>query len=118
LHDLRERRLYRLRALQGRPEEAAALADPRNAHPARQYREDDLLRGRPARVRRLPDVLLALPVDARPDGEAQERLARAKAELCERLRLWLFAKLLLGARAGLRRDAHPDADHQAGPSDA
>jgi hypothetical protein len=74
LHDLPERRLHGLRAVQGRSAQAAALAGARDAHHPRRHREDDLLRGRAARGLRLPAVLLAVSLDARPDGQAQDRL--------------------------------------------
>ena len=48
LHRLPQRRLYRLRAVQGRSEEAAALAGEGRAHHPRSGREDDLFRGRAA----------------------------------------------------------------------
>ena len=48
LHRLPQRRLHRLRALQGRSEEAAAVAGEGRAHHPRPGREDDLLRGRAA----------------------------------------------------------------------
>ena len=47
-------------------------------HP-RSGREDDLFRGRAARILRRPDGLFAVSVGARSDGEAQDRLADAEA---------------------------------------
>ena len=51
LHVVPERRLYGVRAVQGRSEQAAALADPHDAHHPRRNREDDLFRGRAPRIR-------------------------------------------------------------------
>jgi hypothetical protein len=55
------------------PKQAAALAGARDPHHSRRDREDDLFRGRAARILRRSDVLLAVPLDARSDGEAQDR---------------------------------------------
>ena len=76
-----ERRLHRVRALQGRSAQAAALAGARDAHHPRRHREDDLFRGRAARILRRAAVLLAVSFDARSDGQAQERLARSEDSL-------------------------------------
>ena len=74
-----ERRLHGVRAVQGRSAQAAALAGARDAHHPRRYREDDLFRGRAARIPRLADVLLAVSFDARPDRQAQDRRALCRS---------------------------------------
>ena len=66
------RRLHRLRALQGRSQEAADLAGQGGAHDPRRQREDDLLRGRAPRILRQAGRLHALLLRARSDGEAQD----------------------------------------------
>ena len=77
LHRVRERRLYRLRALQGRSEEAAAVAGQGRAHHSRPGREDAVFRERPARILRRSDGVSAVFLDARSDREAQDRLPDA-----------------------------------------
>ncbi len=101
LHGVPERRLHGVRAVQGRSAQAAALAGARDAHHPRRHREDDLLRGREARVPRLPDVLLAVSLDAGPDGQAQDRIAGAEIRLLEHARSVCLRTVFLGARAEL-----------------
>ena len=81
LHGVPQRRLHRLRAVQGRSEEAAALAGQGRAHHPRRGREDDLLRGRAPRILRRAARLYAVLLRARPDGEAQDRLPDAELQL-------------------------------------
>ena len=97
LHRVRERRLHRLRALQGRSEEAAAVAGQGCAHHPRPDREDAVLRERAARVLRRADGLPAVFLDARPDGEAQDRLPDARLQFGFDLRLRHGDPVLLGA---------------------
>ena len=72
-----ERRLYRLRAVQGRSQEAAAVAGQGGPNHPRRSREDDVFRGRPDRVFRRAFGLHALLLRARPEREAQVRLPDA-----------------------------------------
>ena len=60
LHGVPERRLHRLRALQGRSEQAAAVAGQGGADDPRRQREDDLFRGRAPRILRRAAGLLAV----------------------------------------------------------
>ena len=76
-HCLPQRRLYRLRAVQGRSEETAAVAGESRAHHPRPRREDDLFRGRAPRILRTADRLPALFLGAGPDRQAQDRRADA-----------------------------------------
>ena len=78
LHRVRERRLYRLRALQGRSEEAAVVAGQGRAHHSRPDRQDAVLRERAAGVLRRSDGVSAVFFDARSDREAQDRLPDAE----------------------------------------
>ena len=77
LHRVRKRRLYRLRALQGRSEEAAVVAGQGRAHHSRPERQDAVLRERAARILRRPDGVSAVFFDARSDREAQDRIPDA-----------------------------------------
>ena len=97
LHRVRERRLYRLRALQGRSEEAAAVAGQGRAHHSRPDREDAVLRERAARILRRSDGVSAVFLDARSDREAQDRLPDAGLQLGDGLRLRRRDAVLLGA---------------------
>ena len=60
LHGVPKRRLHRLRGLQGRPEEAAALAGQGRPHHPRRGREDDLFRAGAARILRHAARLFAV----------------------------------------------------------
>ena len=76
-HRLPQRRLHRLLALQGRSEEAAAVAGESRAHHPRPGREDDLFRGRAPRILRPANRLDALLLGARSDRQTQDRRADA-----------------------------------------
>ena len=86
LHRVPERRLHRLRAVQGRPEEAAAVAGQGRPHHPRRRREDDLFRERAARILRQADRLPAVLLRARSDGEAQDRLPDADVLVDQQVR--------------------------------
>ncbi len=62
-------------ALQGRPEEAAAMAGEGRADHSRSGREDDLFRGCAPRILRQAARLAALFFGARSDRQAQDRRA-------------------------------------------
>ena len=114
LHRVRKRRLHRLRALQGRSEEAAAVAGQGRAHHSRPDREDAVLRERAARVLRRSDGVYAVFLDARPDREAQDRLPDAGLHVVYDLWLRRRSPVLLGDRARLRRDLQPAHHDPAG----
>ncbi len=100
------------------PKQAAAVAGQGRAHHPRPEREDDLFRGRPPRILRHADRLLALLLGARSDGQAQDRRAGADRLVELEIRRRARSPLLLGAGAGLRRHRRAHDHHQAGPADA
>ncbi len=67
--------------LQGRSEEAAAVAGQGYAHHPRPDRQDAVLRERPARVLRRSDGVYPVFLDARSDREAQDRVPDAEHNL-------------------------------------
>ena len=115
LHGAAKRRLHRLRALQGRSEEAAAVAGSGGADHPRRGREDALFRGRPRRVLRRAARLFAVHVGARSDREAQERLSVSEHHYGHSpYGFGIEVAIFLGARAELRPDLRADAHDQAG----
>ena len=117
LHGVRERRLHRLRALQGRSEEAAAVAGQGRAHHSRPEREDAVFRDRAARILRRAAGLYAVFLDARSDREAQERLPDAGLHREHELRLRRRYPVLLGDRTRHGCDVHAANHHPAGRAD-
>ena len=87
LHRFRERRLYRLRALQGRSQEAAAVAGQGRAYHPRSNRKDAVFRERAAGVLRRSDGVSAVLLDARSDRKAQDRVPDAELQLGVELRV-------------------------------
>jgi hypothetical protein len=81
------RRLHRLRALQGRSEEAAAVAGQGRPHHSRPNRQDDVLRERAAGILRRSDGVPAVFLDARSDGEAQDRIPDALHDVDDDVRV-------------------------------
>ena len=99
-------------------EEAAAVAGQGRAHHSRPDREDALLRERAAGILRRSDGVSAVYVDARSHREAQDRFPDARRHLGVDLRIRCRDPVLLGDRAGLRRDlqsAHHDPAGRAVP---
>ena len=113
LHGAAKRRLYRLRALQGRSEETAAVAGPGGADHSRSNREDALLRRRARRVLRRAAGLGAVHVGARSDRQAQERFSVSDGVGHDAIRLRRRDSLLLGAGAELRRHRQHHGDDAA-----
>ncbi len=118
LHGVRERRLHGLRPLQGRSEEAAAVAGQGRAHHSRPEREDAVFRDRAARILRRADRLHAVFLDARSDREAQERLPDAGLHREHDLRLRRGYPVLLGDRTRHGCDLHAANHHPPGRADA
>ncbi len=113
-HRIPQRRLHRLRAMQGGSQEAAEMAGQSGAHDPRPGREDDLFRGRPAGVSRRAVRLHPVFLGARPHRQAQVGLSGAELRQQQRLRPQHLRALFLGARPQLRFDPHADDHDEAG----
>ena len=87
LHGIPERRLHRLRALQGRSAKAAEMAGQGGADHPRSGREDDVFRGARLEFFGVPLAWMPVFLGARSDREAQERLSDSDLQHQHDLRL-------------------------------
>ena len=111
LHGHAKRRLYGLRAMQGRSEEAAAVADPGRAdHPRPAARRCSTFEDARIEFFGVPLAYIPFMSHARSYGEAQKRLSVAEHHLQHRLRRRIRNPLFLGDGAELRFDRFDD-DH-------
>ena len=106
-----------MRALQGPPGEAAALAGQGDAHHPQRTGEDGLFRGCPPRILRHAHRLPAVPVEPRPYGEAQVRHPDAHLLRDDGARVRVGGALLLRASPELRPHADAWSDDAARPDD-
>ena len=119
LHRVPERRLHRLRGVQGRSAQAAAVAGQGRAHHPRSGREDDLFRGRALEFFGVP--LAYFPYFSTPDPTVKRKTGFLMPIVLVRVRSTASRSTIpyyLGAGAGLRLHLHAEDHHQAGPAAA